>query len=137
MSRFGWSKYRRATGVWASAPKERRRGTSASVRRGYGAHCTIVGSCGLVQICYLVQTPLFSAFPWLTIASPASGHSISHPTLFCVYLTLWLPYIIAPAYVILPGSSWYWESGNIVPSWFDSISRISLITSKFICAIPY
>lgn len=23
MSRFGWSKYRRATGVWASAPKER------------------------------------------------------------------------------------------------------------------
>lgn len=25
MSRFGWSKYRRATGVWASAPKERHR----------------------------------------------------------------------------------------------------------------
>lgn len=25
MSRFGWSKYRRATGLWASAPKERHR----------------------------------------------------------------------------------------------------------------
>lgn len=24
MSRFGWSKYRRATGVWASAPKQPR-----------------------------------------------------------------------------------------------------------------
>lgn len=48
MSRFGWSKYRRATGVWASAPKERHRVPLPGFGEATGHTAqlwAVVGSC--------------------------------------------------------------------------------------------
>lgn len=119
MSRFGWSKYRRATECGPRRPKSVTGYLCLCSTRLRGAQ----RNCGHLWACAMIQ-----------YRQPPSVPSIS-TTCFCIpcleepiipsCVVLGVPLRQAAlhkhsAYVILPGTSWYkllvHQSGNIVPS---------------------